>query len=476
MRQEYLPSTALQTWADLNDIHLNGVRIGQISNDRGLGVIATAESLEGPAILMTVPPHLILSLDNVWIYAKSDPHLKEVLDAVGEYSQTARGAILIFLLMQITHSTLAESDKIGVANPLTEYVKFLPPKVPLPTFWSAEEKAIAVGTSLEAALESKLRSLDREFTHLHDSTASISWCQRHWWSVGSGALSLDDWKQVDAMYRSRALDLPGTGHAMVPYVDMANHASGDGTVALYDTDVDGNAVLILREGKTLKPGDEVSITYGDEKGACEMLFSYGFTESTMSSARELFLDLDIPDDDPLKLAKKTVSKAAPGFKLFLKEDSVRWEGDFVWLVCVNEEDGLDFRLMQTIDGEKELKVFWEDKELLDISKLRSFLNEGRYWDVFQLRAIATLQGRVEQQLIALERSKDSINAFELEVDHNTSSSWVIMRLPELEEKLMLQAYEEFEERKTELLGSEVVQEYLGTGATGKDLSPKDDFS
>ncbi|KAL8917877.1 MAG: hypothetical protein Q9208_007700 [Pyrenodesmia sp. 3 TL-2023] len=446
MRREYLPSSALQIWADLNGIHLNGVKVGQISGRRGLGVIAAIEGLQGPATVMTVPSHLILSLENVWIYAKSDSHLKEVLNAVGEYSQTARGAILIFLLVQITHSALAGSHNIGVSSPLTEYIKFLPPKVPLPTFWSDEERALAAGTSLEAALESKLRSIDREFTHLHDCTASIGWCQRHWWGVGSGALSLDDWKQVDAMYRSRALDLPGTGHAMVPYVDMANHASGDDTTALYDTDADGNAVLVLREGKTLKPGDEVSITYGDDKGACEMLFSYGFIEDTMNSAGELFLDLDIPDDDPLKLAKKAVSKAAPGFKLFLKEDSIGWEGDFIWLVCVNEEDGLDFRLLQTIEGKRELKLFWKEDELSDISKLRNLLQEERFWDVFQLRAIATLQGRVEQQLLALERSKDSIDASELEADHASFSCRVIMRLRELEEKLMLQAYEEFEEK------------------------------
>ncbi|KAL8754864.1 MAG: hypothetical protein Q9184_004983 [Pyrenodesmia sp. 2 TL-2023] len=476
MRREYLPSSALQTWADLNGIHLHGIKVGQTSSRRGLGVIITTESVKGPATVMIVPSHLILSLENVWIYAKSDPHLRDVLAAVGEYSQTARGAILIFLLMQITHSALAGSDNIGVSNPLTEYVKFLPAKVPLPTFWSDEERALAVGTSLEAALDSKLKSLDREFTHLHDSTASIGWCQKHWWDVGSTALSLDDWKQVDAMYRSRALDLPGTGHAMVPYVDMANHASGDDTTALYDTDTDGNAILALREGKTLKPGDEVSITYGDDKGACEMLFSYGFIEGTMTSAGELFLDLDIPDDDPLKLAKKAVSKAAPGFKLFLKENSIRWEGDFIWLVCVNEEDGLDFRLLQTIDGEKELKIYWKEEELLDISKLRSFLQEERSWNVFQLRAIATLQGRVEQQLLALERSRDSIDALELEADYITSSCRVIIRLRELEEKLMLQAYEEFEEKKSELLKSTVVQEYLGGGATDKDGSPEDDFS
>ena len=124
---------------------------------------------------------------------------------------------------------------------------------------------------------------------------------------------------------------------MVPCIDMANHASGDSTRALYETDGDGNAILVLREGKKLAPNDEVTITYGDEKGACEMLFSYGFIESTVTSARELFLDLDIPDDDPLKLAKETVATAAPGFRLFLHGDSTDWESDWVWLPCVNEE-------------------------------------------------------------------------------------------------------------------------------------------
>lgn len=446
MHREYLPSTALHTWAELNDIQLDSVKIGQTSSGRGLGVIVTAESLEGLAELMTVPPHLILSQERVWTYAKSDPHLKEILDAVGEYSQTARGAILIFLLMQITHSALVGSDKIGVSNPLTEYVKFLPSKVFLPIFWSDEERAIAAGTSLEAALDSKLKSLDREFTHLHDSTASIGWCEKHWWNAGSGMLSLYDWKEVDAMYRSRALDLPGTGHAMVPCVDMANHASGDDTVALYDTDIAGNAVLVLRAGKVLRPGEEVSITYGDEKGACEMLFSYGFIEDTMTSAQELFLDLDVPDDDPLKLAKKAVSKSAPGFKLFIKDGSISWEGEFVWLICVNEEDGLDFRLLQTIDGEKELKMFWQDDEILDISKLRDLLEGEPLWDVFHLRAITTLQGRIEQQLLALERNKTSIDMTQLQVNHTASSYYTIRRLRNLEETLMLQAYEQIEEK------------------------------
>lgn len=440
-----MPPSALRAWAHLNDVQSNGLTFGHLSfHQKGLGITANVDLNEDEAILMKVPPSLVLSLENVWICAKSDPHLKEVLDAVGDYAQTARGAILIFLLMQLTHNACAGSEKIGVSNPLTEYVKFLPPEIPLPTFWPEEERAMTAGTSLEAALESKLRSLDREFTHLHDSTAKIEWCQRNWWNVGPQCLNFDHWKQIDAMYRSRALDLPGTGHAMVPCIDMANHASGDDTVALYDTDADGNAVLILRKGKSLKVGDEVTITYGDEKGACEMVFSYGFLEDSMTSARELFLSLDVPDDDPLRLAKKAVSKSAPGFKIFMKDDVTDWEGEFVWLICVNEEDGLDFRLLQTIDGERELKTFWKDDEISDISKLQDLLEQERQWEVFHLRAIATLQNRVEEQLLAFERGKENLSKITSGIEKASPSIRMITKLRDLEQKLMLQAYQNFE--------------------------------
>ena len=494
MRREYLPKSALRAWSDLNDITLNGVAIDQVSNTRGLGVVARATEPGHGNLLMTVPPHLVLSLENVWIYAKSDKNLNDVLIAVGEYSQTPRGAILIFLLMQITHNALAGSEKIGILNPMTEYVKFLPSEVPLPTFWLEEERTLLAGTSLEAALDSKMKSLDREFVHLYESTVSIDWCKKHWWNPEIGILTFDDWKQVDAMYRSRALDLPGTGHAMVPCIDMANHASGNATVALYDTDLDGNAILVLQEDKTLEIGNEVTITYGDEKGACEMLFSYGFLEETMTSARELFLDLEIPDDDPLKMAKRAVAKSPPGFKIFETESLTSWEGDFVWFICVNEEDGLDFRVLQTLDGKKELKVFWKDDEISDMSKFRLLLEKEQYWNVFHLRAVAILQGRLEQQLLALEQSKESIRTVTFVTDNTKVSCQTIMRLRDLEEKLMLQAYEDFEDRvcfqgrisqdipltllsqKSELLETKVVQEYLGLSDGNENPPSEDDFS
>jgi len=129
-----------------------------------------------------------------------------------------------------------------------------------------------------------------------------------------------------------------------------------------------------------------------------MMFSYGFIEDSMESARVMFLDLDIPDDDPLRPAKIAVSAMAPGFRIFDRGDCTGWESDFVWLVCVNEEDGLSFNFLQTNDGDRELRAFWKTEELEDMSKLGDLLQIEALWEVYQLRAITLLQNRIEQQL------------------------------------------------------------------------------
>ena len=175
-----------------------------------------------------------------------------------------------------------------------------------------------------------------------------------------------------------------------------------------------------------------------------MLFSYGFIESTVKSTQELFLGLDIPNDDPLKLAKIAVAQSAPGFRLFLRGDSTDWESSFVWLVCVNEEDGLDFKLLQSNNGERELQVSWKDEEISDMSNLAALLKLEPLWDVFELRAITTLQKRVEEQLLRLEGSKESINELLSTGEMADGIGEQVMRLRELEEVLLLRAYEDFD--------------------------------
>lgn len=168
---------------------------------------------------------------------------------------------MIFLLVQITHSSPDTPRKIGVSGPWTEYIKFLPPFFPLPVCWSAEEQELLRGTSLAAAVEAKVNSLKREFENLRLATQHLAWCQQCWWDEGTGKLTFEDWKYIDAAYRSRMVDLPGSGHAMVPGIDMANHVSGESVKALYDVDSSGNAKLQLRWGKSLKPGEEVTISW-----------------------------------------------------------------------------------------------------------------------------------------------------------------------------------------------------------------------
>ncbi|KAL1960455.1 hypothetical protein VTO42DRAFT_7754 [Malbranchea cinnamomea] len=496
MKRQFLPIEALRAWAKLNGITFHDVEIKQLRTDDGIdkgsAVVTTCvkvamEDSPDPEVLMVVPRDLVLSLDLVHTCAKSDRYLKEVLEAVGDFGKQARGAILIFLLLLITHSQSSQGEgeyhvkeHVGISNPWSEYIKFLPESFSLPTFFTSEELELLHGTSLKPALNAKMNSLLREFDRLREATKGLPWCDRHWWSEETGQLTFNDWLIVDAMFRSRALDLPGTGHAMVPCVDMANHASGDGTGALYETDADGNAVLQLRWGQRLEAGEEVTITYGDEKGASEMIFSYGFLEGNVEDARQLFLDLDIPDDDPLKPAKRAICDDAPGVRLYSEPNSskVNWESNFVWWACVNEEDGLAFRVLQSTDGERELKVFWKEKELSSSKQLIDELKSGPMWDVFQLRATLIIQERIETQLSMLQESQTSLGEWDTEkIDGQKVRQSVydmIMKLRELEWHFLIRASQNLEDKKADLLESERVKAYLGIHAPGAEIS--EDFS
>ena len=63
------------------------MKISSLPAGKGSGVVATTDHSSESAILMRIPPELVLSLANVWIYAKSDQHLREVLEATGDYAR-----------------------------------------------------------------------------------------------------------------------------------------------------------------------------------------------------------------------------------------------------------------------------------------------------------------------------------------------------------------------------------------------------
>jgi len=345
---------------------------------------------------------------------------------------------------------------------LLSYLKSLPLEE-LPTFWRSEELQLLIGTTLAPAISSKLKSLRREYDLLCSSAANT-----RWYRAVQDHLDFDDWIQVDAMYRSRALDFPAIGHCMVPCVDLANHAAGEATVAVYEKDQDGNAVLLLRDGKSVGENDEVTITYGDEKGACEMLFSYGFLDDNMTSAESLFLSLNIPATDSLRTAKMAFAETAPGFKLIAVEDEkVDWTGDFIWLLCLSEDDGLRFELARTVHGNVEMDAFFQDRRLTGgAAELYSLLGESELWDLYRLRAITLLQQRVFEQLQVLYTTQDDMEAVQhgddLEVRERQYE--LAMRLRSLEFDLMNQAYESFEQQVRSSLA-------LSTGEGGSRRLP-----
>jgi hypothetical protein len=376
-------------------------------------------------------------VDISWGYPVVSPHAS--FHRISPYLQKAWG------LRTILRVRISITDQGSATDPC-RYIKFLPAEL-LPTFWNESERQLLTGTTLQPALEAKLKSLFREFELVRASTEQIAWCRELWWDEIEGVVDEDDWKQCDAMYRSRALEFPGIGDSMVAGIDMANHASGDRTIALYEVNEDGDAALLLQDNKKLGTGDEITITYGDNKGACEMLFSYGFIEDSMTTARELFLNLEIPDDDPLKRAKNAVSTVAPGVRLYESGVSTSWDSDYVWLICVNEEDGFEFRIAQSNDGTQELQVFWKEDALHDVSQLHRRLQNDEMWAVFQLRAVATIQARVEWQLSVLLETEDGIGRTAHGEGTNIRSKPYAqaMRLRKLETKLLQQCYADLEE-------------------------------
>ncbi|KEF57491.1 uncharacterized protein A1O9_05408 [Exophiala aquamarina CBS 119918] len=339
---------------------------------------------------------------------------------------------------------------LGVHNPFADYLKFLPKEILLPTFYTPAERELLLGTSLSDALKQKAASLEREFDNLREATQVIPWCQRVWWDDQPTRLDIEDWKLADAIYRSRALELPrGAGVGMVPVLDMANHASEDHFNAHFEVDeTQGQVLLVARDNKSIRQGEEITIMYG-VGGACEMIFSYGFLDEHATSAREMFLDLPISFDDPLRLAKIRFAQEAPGVRLYVdQQNEIQWESTFVWWACVNQEDGLDFRVEQAVTGDTELKAVWNDQDL-QADGLQPTLRKHRLYDVFLLRATVTIQNRVESQGITLAVSQDSFEAhLPDQVQIRTSVYETIGRLRSLETDLLTRAYETLEEQVT----------------------------
>ena len=257
------------------------------------------------------------------------------------------------------------------------------------------------------AVNAKLAALLREFEALREKTLTISWCKKSWWD--DEALEFADWVLVDAWYRSRSLELPNDiGECMVPVLDMVNHSSQPN--AYYEHTPDSGVSLLMRPNEMLEVDSEITISYGTSKSEAEMLFSYGFIDE-QSTTKSLVLALDPFPDDPLGKAKVAAFQGPSQLRIYADHDKTKWQCPFLYLMLLNEEDGLEFRVLQQTDGShSQLKVFWQGSDVSDATNtFEALTSEHALSDVFKLRAIALLQDRFRQQLERLNESEDEVD-------------------------------------------------------------------
>jgi len=299
----------------------------------------------------------------------------------------------LFLLVQAVLASRVSRCPVGVSNPWTEYVKFLPTSLLVPTLWNGDERLLLRGTSLEAAVNAKLSALTTEFDAVRDLSSGIpDWNETLW---EGGAVTLRDWILLDALYRSRCLELPISGESMVPCIDMINHSAIP--TAFYDQNSDHQVLLLLRPGMTVPKGGEVTISYGDAKSPAEMLFSYGFIDPS-STADSLVLPLEPFPDDPLAKAKLVAFGESPKIHV-ARDNGCVWKSPFAYLMCVNEEDGLEFRVLQDSEGGRQLRVFWQDEDVTSkTADFESVIQSHPLNALFRLRVTTIVQECLETQL------------------------------------------------------------------------------
>ncbi|GJN86482.1 hypothetical protein PLIIFM63780_010063 [Purpureocillium lilacinum] len=458
-----LSPDAFPAWALLNDVVFSGVKLQQ-TEDRGFGLVADGDlgaSGSNASPLMRIPQDLVLSAEAVDEYSKVDQNFKQLLEAAGR--ESTRKDIMLYLLCHLVHSRRGPSASRGVpSTPWTEYVRFLPRPVPVPSMWSEPERTLLNGTSLETALRAKFAALTHEFDELRDKTETMPFWNSFLWETGM--TSLDDWVLADAWYRSRCLELPQIGDAMVPGLDMVNHSASP--TAYYEVDGTNGVALLMRPGCTASSGQEVTISYGDAKPAAEMLFSYGFIDKD-STARELALHLEPFPDDPLAKAKLHVFKGPPIVKLSLSSDgqTLTWDSQFVYLMCLNEEDGLGFRVLQDTAGGRQLRMLWHEDDVTEQAGDFEALIQGHdLCEVFKLRAVAVLSEKIEAQLASIKAGPpdDQLQPLVAAGLLREECIEAARALKKLETELLEAAAAALEQQKSSLLAHDHVVAYLGS--------------
>lgn len=232
--------------------------------------------------------------------------------------------------------------------------------------------------------------------------------------------------------------MPRAGHSIVPCLDLANHTVNAN--AYFEQAPNDDVLLLLRANQKVEDRQEITISYGEAKSAAEMLFSYGFVEDH-SATNSLVLDLQHLSDGPLGKAKLAAFPGAPVARLWVESEAVQWYSPFLFFVCLNEEDGLQFKVLQQSDGSQgSLRVLWQGHDVTDSTdKFQEHISQHPMEEIFNLRVVILLQNRIGQQIERLHASEDISAA--LESDFGRDLWTAAAQLRRLETRLLEMAYD-----------------------------------
>ena len=296
---------------------------------------------------------------------------------------------------------------------------------------------------MQSAVNGKMAALSREFDTLREKTTTIPWCQKCWWE--KDYLQLTDLLLVDAWFRSRSLELPIAGAAMVPVLDLVNHS--DKPNAYYEKAASDAVSLLLRPDMKLEVNSEVTFSYGSSKSASEMLFSYGFIDE-LSATMEMTLPLLPSPEDPLGKAKLAAFQGPPSIRISEEDGVLKWDSSFLHMLILNEEDGLEFKVLQQTDGSRSpFRIFWHGFDVTEQSNtFETLISQDALKDVFQLRAVVMLQCRLQEQLENLYGSEEELGSLASMSLLAADRQNIALHLRKVEGKILEVAYSELDEQ------------------------------
>ncbi|KAK9328749.1 hypothetical protein V1520DRAFT_204197 [Lipomyces starkeyi] len=493
----------LLSWAQLQDIDVHkSIQINSTPH-AGLGIyytgtdtLVTLEDAEA-STLISVPRNVILTAENVRTFALSYGTTLRPLLRIGVDDErvSERATILRFLLFSLHEFAAPKLQKIAKeSNCYAAYLNFMPSPLlqrsdyaqsqltslsltdlpPPPTFWTPGQISKAAGTSLYSPLSAKLRLLSSEFEQF-----SSQWREVFEKVDGAGEkdveISFEEYVRADWLVASRVMELPigdEPGLGVVPLIDFANHSTPFHVNARYE--ITDDAVKLVSLPGQVAPEDEVLISYGPNKGTSEILFTYGFLIDSEDAGCES-VKMRVRDGGVLQL----VYGRPPVAEFDVREGEVTWECEFLWLLCVTEEDEFEVSVAQKVEGPPDVDISIRGRTLSGVrgqaaveAVKEAYGSDEKMKDVLELRRVLILEKWVSgwmEDLAGVE-VRECVEADEhiAELEDEGKGSWkekdpvdeIIETLRQREERVYLLVLQVLEKRKKDLVESDTVLSYL----------------